>query len=612
MSFPVPGAAADWVELANEYLKVRVEKKSGRYILQTVKGDPNNSRDDNKFLSYNDEPPTSFTTIAFGEDGKKAYKYGSGDGKFLKAPVVENGTIVSIWAVNSCWVIQTLSFTNSPTTRSPDSLKIEYRVVNRSDAKKQVGVRILIDTTLGETDGTPYFLPGVGKVDNEREYSGSAIPTYWYSFDNLDNPVIRSMGTVKDAAVTLPDRLIFASWKKLDQHPWKYKVNSGSSFRRSLLGARDSAVAMYYNVREVVPGYEMKVSTLYGMFGTAVHQGKVWDLTLGGSSQAPSEETFTITLDVRNVSKLDLTNCTVSLALPAGILIPVPGRDGKYTKQETDGEDFDGGDNKRYTWYFKAREGIRGEYPYSVRVSGYHGTEQHQGSAQRTLLINEPVKNTAPLISMVDPGILDSSLKSPTNIPATNAPATNAFVRHDPAGTTNRAFDQYPLVYLTHQVPQQKVPGFIVVKSPPPLILVRIVTNAPLVLVTTNRVAMGGPVTNMLKTNASGPGTAATNAPATGTGAKKPDRTGTTGQDAGVKKKTPDDTRDRPLPRDNKGLEIEEQAVLKEIDLLDSRIKAYLYGMAPKGYTRQQFETDEARMIKLRQRLYIIRSSYSR
>ena len=482
--FPGLLPASDWVELKNDFVRVKVEKDSGRYILQTVKGNPDNPGDDNKYLSYNDSPPTSFTTIAF-NDGSDVYKFGSGDGKFIKKPTVENNTIVTVWSIKDCWVTQTLSFTNSPTTRRKDSLKIAYKVVNRADKVRKVGVRILIDTSLGETDGTPYFLPGVGTVDDEKEFSGSKIPTYWYSFDSLKRPLVRSMGTLKGKMVTSPDRLVFASWKKLDAKPWKYKVNDGSSFRRSLLGARDSAVALYYNTKQITPGYEMKVATLYGMFGTATYTGKVFNLVLGGSSQTTSGDPFNITLNMRNISKLDLTNCRIRLNIPRSVIQPVPDSEGKYSKEDQDIEDFDGGDTKNISWHFKAKDGVKGEYPYSVSVSGFYKGKLYTARANRTLLINQAATKIIDKIPTVDPGSLTNN-----NTPV----VTNrmpVFTNRIPVATntpfppmTNRG----PLVIrLTNRFPVRNTAPPVLV-APVPVITVKVVTNKPLVVLTTNRI----------------------------------------------------------------------------------------------------------------------------
>jgi len=496
---PVALPAADWVELKNDFIRVKVEQESGRYILQTVMGNPDNPRDDRKYLSYNDSPPTSFTTIAF-DGGKKVYKFGSSSGKLIKKPTVENGTLVTIWSIKDCWITQTLNFTNSPTTRRADSVKIAYKVVNRSDKVQKIGIRILIDTSLGEADGTPYFLPGIGTVDDEKEFVGANIPAYWYSFDNLKRPRVRSMGTTKGKQVTTPDRLVFASWKKLDSNPWKYEVNEGSSFRRSLLGARDSAVALYFNTKECSPGREMEASTLYGMFGTARYSGKVVDLVLGGSSQTTSGEAFTISLNIRNISRLDLTTCTVRLNMPGNIIQSIPDSEGKYSKEIQKFEDFDSGDYKNIIWHFKAKAGVKGEYPYSVLVTGTHNKKVYAATAKRTLLINQAVTNILDQMPTADLGSLEQNR---TNIITNRVPVVSNITPRLPL--TNKK----PLVIqMPGDFPARRVAPPVTV-APAAKVMVQVVTNPPIIIVTTNRIYIKA-VTNLEVTNAGMTNTGAT------------------------------------------------------------------------------------------------------
>lgn len=390
-------AAPKQVSISNQFIQVIVEEKNGRYIIKTVKGDPDNPDDDNKYLTFKDFPPTSFTTIALNK-GRDIYRFGDGAGKFLKKPAIENDRIITVWKVRDVVVSQVLSFTNSPTTSRPDSVRINYRVENTGKKSQTIGVRVLIDTSLGEKDGVPFSIPVIGTVDNEQSYESNRIQQYWYSFDSLKKPKVRSMGTLSGPGTIAPDKIVFASWKKLSENPWQYRVEKGSGFSRSWFGARDTAVALYYNTRTIQPGYALQISTLYGMFGTDQKKGKVWGLSLGGSQLAFYDIPFAITSGVRNMTKSRLTNCLVTLAFSADIVRSVTNAKGKKQPLQIYWREMGPRHTEQIAWNFVPRHGVEGEYEVSVAVSGYLGADKYEAMMKRKIYINKRTRRKPRLV----------------------------------------------------------------------------------------------------------------------------------------------------------------------------------------------------------------------
>jgi hypothetical protein len=312
--------------IQNNYLQIAVldppSSDAAKFTLGNTGGDPSNPSDDNRILLYGHPYPwSSFTTVRI--DGSN-YIYGSSVGTFTQNPTGYLTYIKTVWVTHSVQVTQVLALTLNPSTNRVDAMEIRYMLENIDLANSHnVGLRILLDTMLGSNDGAPFQVPGTGAVTTEREYAGSAIPDYWQSFDNLNNPTVVSQGTLRGGDATVPDRAIFASWPDFYSTTWDYTVTPGKIFGSTY--SLDSSVGLYWNPETLDAGQRIEYVTYYGLSGYSQSMLPPLTLTVSGPSSlsviggAYSPNPFTVTAYVQDISTGVINNVAITINLPTGL-----------------------------------------------------------------------------------------------------------------------------------------------------------------------------------------------------------------------------------------------------------------------------------------------------
>jgi len=136
--------------------------------------------------------------------------------------------------------------------------KIIIKATNLNDEEITFGVRIHLDTMLGENDGAPIYIPGDGLKSYESEYHDSKLNfRYWKAYNKVDNPSVIATGILEGDDITYPDRLIVSNWKRSMRSDWYYNINPSVS----ILG--DSAVILYYEPKIIKPKETIYISTAY-------------------------------------------------------------------------------------------------------------------------------------------------------------------------------------------------------------------------------------------------------------------------------------------------------------------------------------------------------------
>jgi hypothetical protein len=317
---------SDDTSIQNDYLQIAVRdppsSDAAKFTLGNTGGDPANPNDDNRILLYGHPYPwSSFTTVRI--DGSN-YIYGSSVGTFTQNPTSYLTYIKTVWVTHNVQVSQVLALTLNPSTNRVDTMEIRYMLENLDLTNSHnVGLRILLDTMLGSNDGAPFQVPGTGAVTTEREYVGSAIPDYWQSFDDLNNPTVVSQGTLRGGDATIPDRVIFASWPDFYSTTWDYAVTPGKIFGSTYYP--DSSVGLYWNPITLGAGQRIEYVTYYGLSGYS--QSMLPPLTLSVSGPlslsivggAYSPNPFTVTAYVQDVSTGIINNVAITINLPTGL-----------------------------------------------------------------------------------------------------------------------------------------------------------------------------------------------------------------------------------------------------------------------------------------------------
>ena len=364
------------VEVQNEFVKIVGDNDSGRFFIKTTGGDPAIPGDQDKLLLNEEYPPTTFATIRI--DGYD-YKFGEDRGYFTMPMQSRDNAVVCTWSVNNIDVTQLLEFGTGLLTGRQDSVKISYMVANKDFREHQVGVRLCLDVLLGKNDGAPFKVPGVGEITTETFLTNGRVPEYWYTFDDLANPVVRAQGTLKAEGLVPPDRILFAGWGRMGKFLWDFDVIEGRGFIRNV-GTLDSAVAIYWNPRNVQPNGRFGVSTMYGLYGEMRLTGDPFRLVLDGPTNCAGEPVI-LGANLMKLFPTPVEAVSVSMALPEGLA---------FKAGETAVKDLgtvSSYTTGRQTWIVVPQDGVQGEMEYTVTVKGTVAKKDYRVSATRRLVV---------------------------------------------------------------------------------------------------------------------------------------------------------------------------------------------------------------------------------
>lgn len=344
-------------EVGNKYIKIGVDNLTGRFMLETVEGDPDIPGDDGKNLLYKKIPPTSLTTVYINDE---AFVFGSEKGNFKRRAEVRGDKIISEWSIRGINIIQEVSIVNGISTGREDNMRILYKVRSENRRSVKVGLRILLDTYLGDKDGSAFRIPGVGDINKEAEFFQDSVPTYFYSFDSFADPTVRSQGVLVGQGVVKPDKVVFASWDRLYDNLWDFVVDGNKEFKRVGTARYDSAVALYYEPMELEYNDIMFVSTLYGIYGVSFFSSEDLYMTLSVPA-TPKSPPIPVAVEVKNKNDGTLDKLALEIKIPEGFsLVEGENKTIEFVKVVS-------GENKKAIWHLTSKS-IGGTF--TVKVSG--------------------------------------------------------------------------------------------------------------------------------------------------------------------------------------------------------------------------------------------------
>ena len=355
------------LRFGNEYIVIVVnqnQNSQGRFAVETTGGAPARENDDNKPLIYGRPNPwTSYTSLwindqkyVFGGSTERRAGDGARYGEVVQKPTVEDNKIVTKTRFDNIVVEQILSIVKSSTTGLADSAQIQYRVTNEGQQEEKVGLRIMLDTMLGENDGAPFRL-GEDTISTDKLYYDKQLDDFWQAFDSVSNPQVTSQGSFIGPDVSTPDRVYFSDWGSLADGVWDFDFNPGQDFMRKGEYEIDSAMAMYWVPEILEPGQTKTYITKYGLGGITIVPGI---LSLGVTSPAEvtldnNNQTFPVVAYLENTSEINARNVSIQIDLPDGF---------NAEQVSRDLGDMEPGDISQITWNVEAED--RNNLPESM------------------------------------------------------------------------------------------------------------------------------------------------------------------------------------------------------------------------------------------------------
>jgi hypothetical protein len=235
-------------------------------------------------------------------------------------------------------VAQTVEIVPGEQSHKLDTCLISYKLENKDDQPRSVGIRFLLDTFIGAEDGVPFTIPGQRDLcDTKLRFnSASEVPDYIEALENAD---LKNPGTVARLQFRLggnyetPTRVLLCGWpdKGLKRYGFKeadeeltywsvpfvsmrfLKDNRAERTDHTIAPA-DSCVVAYWDPKPLQPGETREVGFTYGLGNVAnTEAGGKLLLSLGGRLVRDGDLTLTaLVSDPQPGEKL-------SLELPTGV-----------------------------------------------------------------------------------------------------------------------------------------------------------------------------------------------------------------------------------------------------------------------------------------------------
>lgn len=273
---------------------------------------------------------TSNTTLVSMNGGKA--EFGAGQGKWTRRNQPLDKITPTPGAVrpsHSTWMWGPVAFhqvlevvPGQPVTvggvsrRHLDTVLIRWVLHNTDRGPRNVGLRLQLDTLIGDNDGVPFTVPGYsGLVNTFADFrTAKDVPDF---IQALERPVLKNPGTVAHltlkpgSGIEPPSRVSLTRW-----------LNGGSLFKGFATGGGpwnipvaniddDSAVVLYWPEKTLKAGELRTIGFAYGL-GNVASNDKL-GVTLGGAFE-PGQN-FTVTAYVEN----PIAGQTLKLELPAGL-----------------------------------------------------------------------------------------------------------------------------------------------------------------------------------------------------------------------------------------------------------------------------------------------------
>jgi hypothetical protein len=248
-------------------------------------------------------------------------------GKVISLPKTKGLSNTTTWDIDKIQSNQTLSIVEGSTTGNLDTAEIKYVVTNKDTVSHEIGVRVMLDTMLGENDGAPFRIPKAGGVTTEREFLKNNMPMYWQAFDDLANPSFQSQGTLTGGLATIPDRFITVGWSHINETTWECQTIPNQDFDYNYSDYYDSAVGIYWFPVKLGPGQSKEFITYYGLGGIDIDIQPPLVVGLTAPEKVIIDKnaiskTFTLTAYLENSSPgvtKTATGITTELILPKGL-----------------------------------------------------------------------------------------------------------------------------------------------------------------------------------------------------------------------------------------------------------------------------------------------------
>lgn len=255
LAFVVLGSPLAALEAKEGLVKIVVNEQSARLSLYQL---VDIARGRYEALFFDQDPRTSFASLSV--DGKVLRL---GDAAEFRQSFSRTETGVRIEFRSASLVVsQDVDFAKSREAALADGVKLTWRVENVSQRDALVGLRVLVDTYLGERSGVHLRSDKAERISEER-FSGAGYAEKWISSpgDKID-----FMIDLDGSGGDRPESFLVGNWKRLSDESWSYQPPAGRNFTQLPYSVNDSAVAFYWQPANLARGASRSFRLTMGAF----------------------------------------------------------------------------------------------------------------------------------------------------------------------------------------------------------------------------------------------------------------------------------------------------------------------------------------------------------
>jgi hypothetical protein len=248
--FPALPAGAG--EFTDGRIRLVLHEETGRFSLYYM---DDISRESFTPLFVDQDPRTSFFSLLLND---RSYRLGESAAFRFRRD--QAGAAPSfVFESSFLRVIEDFSFIKTAGSSLSNGIQITLTLENLSPREVSLGLRFLLDSSLGEGKNTlPPFLTDKRALDSETVISPKDGDLWWIS----RNDRVSLMGSIGAGVEQGPDLVVFANWKRLNEVPWKISPVQGRNFNYLPYSIGDSAVCYYYEPRLLSRGDTLSYTIL--------------------------------------------------------------------------------------------------------------------------------------------------------------------------------------------------------------------------------------------------------------------------------------------------------------------------------------------------------------
>jgi hypothetical protein len=219
--------------------------------------------------------------------------------------------------------------------RLPNTCLARYEIKNMDTRSHNVGLRIVMDTCIGDKDDVPFMFPGVNEpVATSMKFESPGVPDF---VQVLERPSLRDPGTVVQLGLRVSDKFEAPTRLLLTRYPGALpdvdkKTALGKWEVPVVNFGNDSSIVMYWDIKDMKPKGTRELAFTYGL-GTVSADEKL-GLTIGGSPHVGGELSIVALIADPAATSVTVTlpkNLELDPKTPAkqDVTRPRPGPDGK-------------------------------------------------------------------------------------------------------------------------------------------------------------------------------------------------------------------------------------------------------------------------------------------